>query len=386
MRVKFLIFILLIMRSISPYASGATGNSELDSILKNYHMDMNFLKGKANSINYDGRQFKLDDTNGNFYTQDKNGIKHPLEIYVNKEKLPQKEFVIFDPHAPAAQLRSNPLILIGTTNEQQNMLDDIVSVQRQFGIYSMKHDHPECYLAYAVNRLGAKGVEERLIALERASNPRPLVFESDKDWHEFKEDLKDLFHAFKGPQSYISIIGTSTTFFSENPRKGKNAPLFQSAPDCINRANDPIASLDVYTYDTPGNPSDIDIQLFMPELSDLCDKANAPGNNGQREVYSENTMDQCFRKSTDESVRSLVTPNSMGQYMSLLKSIVPEKALGQFYKKWDSKLKDPNGESREINFSVQIRPDQRKAPMTQPNNRDFENGPYSQGRFVIRVN
>jgi hypothetical protein len=351
--------------------------SRLTALLKNRSFDKNLTRDKTTKVFYQRNQFELDNE-GRFYEQvlDK---KYPLEIFYDQSHPKQKLFLIFDPHQPPhAELPQNPLSTLAATLAQTNDFDDIVSVQRMYGIYSMKSKNPECYYAYAKVRL-PKNPLERLLALERSDNPRPLVFESDSDWEEFKDDIKNIFSSFRGPSSFVAITGTSTTFFSENPKKGRNAPLFETVPTCIERAHDPKKSLEVYTFDTPGaEPSDIDIHVLIPELSDLCNRALVEGNNGQRIVYWENTMDKCLRLSSQQMVRDMVKPVN-GPTNTLKKAVVIDKPLGQFFSKWSHKL--PN---RDINFSVLIRPDQRKDPLTKPSV-DFRQEHYLQGKFVIPI-
>lgn len=365
---------LLLCLNIWSQTSGNVKEHLLE-ILKQRPLDLALVKGKKTNIIFNNIHFSLDDK-GIFYKVDNPDLKYKLEIFIDSSR-PGKEFLIWDPsNPPVANLVPNPLSTKSATTSQVNDFDDIVSAQRQYGIFTMKNLNSECYFAYAQERLGEDALE-KLLAMERSANPRPLAFANDSDWQEFKQDLQKIFSSFKGPQSYIVIIGTSTSFFSENPRKGKNMPLFETAPTCIRRAKDPIANRDVYTYDTPGHePSDIDIHFFIPELSDLCDKANTPGNNGLREAYWENTMDKCLAISPNSYLKNLVNKIDV-KVNSLIPALTPNEDLDLFFKKWTKKLNN-----REINFSVHIRPNQRMAPLHQPID-NFNQSEFLKSRFVI---
>jgi len=363
-------------------ADAEADKEKLISILKDRAFDESSIEGKATSVKYKGHTFKVD-TTGKFYLEDTPGKKHTLRIYYNEKSPPgEKEFLIYDPKHPAAGLEENPLNTGSATPEQTNDFDDLVSLQRQYGIYSMKTKNPECYFAYAAQRIKTSNPFKRLLALEREENPRPLAFGNDREWEEFKRDLKAVFKPLEGPNSYIVILGTSTTFFSENPRKGRNSALFEEVPACVERSEDPKKSLMVYTFDTPGQDrSDLDVHLLIPTLSNLCHKAeakarNALGNTGERIVYYENTLDKCFLQSVRPELKGQVRPLKT-KPSSLLSSALPDKALGKFLRKWTKKLK------REINFSVLIRPDQRKEPLTEPGVKDFSQTDYLKRRIII---
>ncbi len=350
--------------------------TQLLEILKNKKFDENAIKGKATSITFNGHNFSLDE-NGTLY-KISGTEKYPVEIYFDESRAPNKEFLIFDPAVPPkAGLEPNPLSTRSATPAQLNVFDDIVSVQRLIGIHTMKTKNPECYLAYAEARLG-KDYVERLLALERSDEPRPLAFASDDDWKAFKNDLKSIFAPLASDESYLVLIGTSTTFFSENPKKGQNAPLFAQEPACVIQAKDPVQSRKVYTFDTTDR-SDIDVHILIPPLGDLCERAAAPGNNGLRGVYFENTLDKCFIISPDIKLSGLVRKVA-GAARTLKPALIADKPLGQFYQKWETEKL-----AREINLSVTIRPDQRKSPLTGPDT-DFRNDPHLKTPFVIPVN
>jgi hypothetical protein len=377
---NMLIFLLIIISQIrGVYAESEDIKEQLNSILTKKHFDNSKVINKKKEIIFKGYKFVLDNA-GKFYKDDGNDKKYPLEIFFDERYDNKKEFLIVDRHEPPiAGLHPNPLSTAGAAPTETNDFDDIVSTQRQYGIFSIKSKNPSCYYAYAEKRL-SKNPLERLLALERPNNPRPLVFESDNDWEDFKRDLKNVFSAFKGPNSYIVIVGTSTTFFSENPKKGKNEPLFESAPACLARAANPVNSLDVYTFDTPHKElSDLDVHILIPELSDLCESAAVLGNNGQREVYYQDTLDKCLSKSPIKELRELVKPVA-GNNNTLKLAMVPDKVIGQFFSKWTAKLNQ-----RDINFSVLIRPDQRKGSLYKPV-KDFGEESYLKGRFVIPIN
>lgn len=364
------LIVLLAIFNIENIAIAQTNKEELKEILKNQNFDDFLVENKINNTTYQGTKFAVDET-GIFYKENSQGRRFPLDIYISPHS--KNEFIIFDPNKPPiAELPNNPWAV-----PKNKEFDDLVSRHRLYGIFNIKNKNPECYFAYAAERLGPSFLD-RLLALERPKNPRPLIFESDNDWDDFKKDIKNLFSAFKGQDSFVVIIGTSTTFFSENPRKGKNAPLFESTPNCLNRAKDPVARSDVYTFDTPGaEASDLDIDILIPEISTLCNNASASGNDGQRDAYFENTMDKCLRVSPSEAVRNLVIPVA-GSSQTLKAASPPDKPFGQFLSKWTDKLK------RVINFSVIIRPDQRKGGLFKPE-KDFNKESYLKRRFVIPI-
>jgi hypothetical protein len=332
---------------------------------------------KATEITFKGHKIKIDEKNALLY-KELAGKKIPLNIEYDTSLAPKRFFLIYDLNPPAAGFAINPLSTKDTTEEEIKKFDDIVSTYRLLGINTMKTQNTQCYEAYAEERLG-KDYKSKIDAMDRENNPRPLAFETDEDWNEFKEDLEKAFALFKSPNAYLVIVGTSTTFFSANPRKGKNQPLFEKAPACIERAKDPVRTKDIYTFDTPGSEiSDIDIHVLIPELSELCEEANVLGNNGTREVYYENTFDKCLRISPDNDVRELVkfVPEKI---QTLHKAAIPDEALGQFFAKWGKKLNRP------INFSVNILPSLRKGILYEPGQNDFNNDPYLKKRFLIPI-
>jgi len=372
-------FILLFASGlISIYGGAVNVEEQLITILKNQKFDESLVKGKANNITFKGNKFVLEN-NGVFYKVDDSGKKYPLQIYYDKSRPSAREYLIFDPsQPPEAGLSPNPLSTHEATTDETRIVDDIVSSQREYGIFTIKTINSDCYFAYAKARLGANALE-RVLALERPVNPRPLPFANDDDWEEFKTEIKHLFNKFKSKQSYIAFKGTSTTFFSQNPRKGRNSYLFESAPDCVKRASNPNESFDVYTFDTPGSErSDLDIDLFIPDLSALCETAGVKGNNGLRENYYENTVDQCLRISPDASLRNMVK-TVPGKANTLKGALIPGTELDTFFKKWATKL-----DGRPINFSVAIRPDQRKGILERPE-ADFSNDPLLKGQFTINI-
>lgn len=375
---KALVYLIVLTTSLG--AIGITpaeedAKTQLLDLLSKETFNRAILRKKA--VEFKDHKFRLG-RSGQFYLEEK-GKRYPLQIFIN-ENTERKEFLIFDHHNKGV-IKPNPMSTLGSTPAQLNAFDDIVSAQRKLGIYTMKSKNPECYFAYAEERL-IDNPYERLLAMERPDNPRPLVFKDDMQYAEFKDDLINLFSDFKSPESYIAIIGTSTTFFSENPRKGKNRALFEKAPQCIKRAEDPKASQEVYTFDTPGKDlSDLDIHVLIPQLSELCEKAQVWGNNGSRETYYENTLDKCFLVADEARLRAMVKPVK-GMIDSLFAgSMVPGQALDEFFKKWQKLL-----DGRAINFSVHIRPDLSGEPRKKPEENNFEQSPYIKGRFVIPIN
>jgi hypothetical protein len=360
---------------VENFALAQTPKEQLIEILKNRSFEKDLVKDRKKNTTFQGNKFAVDET-GIFYKEGQQGQKYPLEIYGTYGAKPSRdELIIFDPHKPPmSELPVNPWAV-----PRNKDFNDIVFTHRLFGIFTIKTKNPECYLAYAAERLGPAAYLDRLLALERPQNPRPLVFASDEDWEDFKKDIKTLFSPFKGKDSFVVILGTSTSFFSENPRKGKNTVLFESAPECIARAKDPVRSLEVYTFDTPGQEkSDLDFHILIPELSALCHNASVLGNDGQRDVYVENTLDKCLSFSPDERVRNLVIP-TVGNVNTLKAASPPDKPFGQFLNKWAIKFNN-----RPINFSVVIRPDHRKGDLFRPEN-NFSHESHIKRRFVIPI-
>jgi len=371
---KVLGYILLFVLSMTALSViSQTVEGKLEDILTKRSFDDSLIKDKTRSVSFAGVNYVLDDKG----ILHKEGGASELEIYYNPATGTHRSFLIEDKSAPKGA--TNPLSTISGDHLKNAEFEDLVRTQRQYGIYDIKSKNPQCYFAYAKLRLGDNALE-RILALERPDSPRPLIFMSDSDWQDFQNDIRNVFAPFRGPDSYVVLIGTSTTFFSENPLKGQNAPLFEKAPDCLKRAADPKASLDVYTFDTPGfEISDLDIHLFIPELSDLCNKATVGGNNGKRTVYWQNTMDQCLSVSSNEEIRNMVKALHQKTSGTLRNALIPGSALSQFLDKWTDKLN-----KREIHFSVSIRPDERAAPLFKPET-TFANESHLKRRFIIPI-
>lgn len=227
---------------------------------------------------------------------------------------------------------------------------------RYEAIYDIKSKNTECYLEIAKQRLKTPDYISRLSAMERADNPRPLVFNTDKEWEEFKNDIKDLLKPFNNPQAYAQIIGSSTTFFSENPMKSSDDALKMPYPACVAPTN--IGK--IYTFNTPGeDPSDLDINLLIPELSDLCNKA---GKNKYDQVFN-GMFDICFAQSPNNAIRAL-----------------SDNVLRNFRTKWMNKLGIPD-----VSFAIRILPDHRLGTLREPGVMNFDADPSLKRGFNIAI-
>lgn len=360
--------ILFLTSLLLSAVSIATPKDELLELLKNKPFIYNPNDAIPN-YTYKGTEFKIDPETGNLYFE-KDGKKTVVKLKWEgfKGKILQGKDIMY---------RLNKF---STTKEDRAAFNALALYQRLLGIHTIKTKNPECYIAYAQERFKSDPVE-RLLALERNDNPRPLTFKTDEEWQEFQNDLKNLFADFKSPQSYIVLLGSSSTFFSVNPTKGDSLALFIPAPQCLENAKDPKITELVRTMDNPGAElSDIDINILSPELSDLCERAMDDsaefGNDGTRRVYVENALDECFNKSENPNIKALAEGGTMGEKWAL-----KGKASEEFLEKWTPRL-----DEREINFSVRIRPDQQKAPAKKADApRDFEQD-ISYEKFVIPLN
>lgn len=361
---------------------------ELTDLLTARSLDQNLLTTSPRSVTDKGRTFEVDDKTGDFYEKTAGGnVKREL-VWNDKDKH-NSYYEIRDPNKPT----DKPFVIANKI--KQGLLNGMALLQRQIGIFTLKSKNPECYIAYAAARFKTKDPSERLLALERDMNPRPLNFRSDADWDEFKKDIKELFKEFNTDDAYIAIVGSGTTFVSENPTKGKNSALFEEAPLCETNAKDKVATVLLRTYNTPGaDRSDLDINILIPELSDLCEKAfknkaHKGGNTGAKEVYFENTFNQCLERSPKKNIRSLVKPGKLdlqGAAYTGSKKTDPnydtddKYRYQRFFKKWNQKLNNAD-----INFSVRIRPDQAAHPKTKPGEKDFKNDAVLKKGFIIPV-
>ena len=246
----------------------------------------------------------------------------------------------------------------------------MVQLQRLHGInYLKKAGKGVCYLAYAHKRFNNHvTTQEKLWAIERPVNPRPLVFDNDQDWAMFQDELRALFIDLHDVGAYVTLLGTSTTFFSENPSKGENKFFFENAPQCQTTANGP-STASVASFDVAGvNSSAVDIELFIPKLSDICAQAFSThpqkgGNDGNSATYYENTLAECFKHaSAPPNLRNMydpLKPTGIGSPGGNRSPWQAGSAFANFMDKWKTKM------GRELNFSVHIRPDQKTgAPLT----------------------
>lgn len=326
------------------------------------------------SYTYKGKEYKVDPETGVYFFETAPGERKEVDI---------------DWEGDRGTIREGRKILHRLNGRTMTKADSIgfnslALYQRLLGIWTSKSKNPECYIALAIARypdLTEDEVLSKLLALEREDNPRPLFFKSDEEYQEFKDDVKNIFADFKDPQSYIALIGSSTTFFSVNPTKGDSLALFVPAPQCVENAKDPDLSDLIKTIDTPGSDkSDLDINVLMPWLSELCEKASEDsrkmGNDGTRRVYIENKLDKCFMASSDPKVQALAQGGVQEDKWPL-----KGKAFEDFLEKWTPRLDD-----REINWSVRILPNQQKEPSKVPDApADFEVDKTYE-RFLIPVN
>lgn len=380
-KIIYFALILMAVPLLSSEISVNKDKTELMFLLKKLRFNKDLSKDLAREVRYKGRVFSVD-TEGNFYLEDSKGKKHVLNIYYDEKQSKGKQiFIIEDPNHPSAGLPYNPYSTRNATPQETLDFANLVQLQRLIGIHAMKTKHPECYFAYAAQRLKLKHPYKTLLNLEKENNPKPLGFINAEEWEEFKSDLQALFKPFASPDAHIVLIGTSTTFFSENPLKGKNISLFESYPQCLKSIQDPEKISTVYTFDTPGKRSDLDLHVLIPSLSNLCDKAEehvSLGNTGERNVYFENSVYKCFLESKDSDIRNQVKDIKV-KVFNLFDTTYPDKALGRFIRKWTKNLKRP------INFSVVIRPDQRKSPLSEPGVKDFNESAYLKRPIVIPI-
>jgi hypothetical protein len=366
---KLIIFSALIFLCSLSVGAVEGEKEQLFDMLKNRPIDKKSLEPWESSVVFQDKVFKVDPETGDFYMEDPTGRK------VLRLKWEGSKGQIMDGNQTLYRLNKQTM-----TPAQQLAFNSMAVLQRLSGIYTIKSKNPECYYAYAAERLGTNDPAERLLALERAKDPRPLAFKSEAEWQEFKEDLQKLFKNFDSTDSYIVVLGSSTTFFSVNPSKGDTMALFEGPPKCIEDAKDPKMADRVRTFDTPGaDLSDIDINILIPKLSDLCEKASpnskAMGNDGTRTVYWENSLDKCFDASSDQAIRDMAKDDQEESKWPL-----HGKAFQEFLAKWTPKL-----DNREINFSVRILPDERKAPVKTPDaEHDFDQE-IAREKFVIPI-
>lgn len=339
---------------------------ELIEVLKNRSFDTGSIKDFDASVDYKGKTYKVDPDTGEFYEELAPGLKKVLVL-----KWKGNRGRIYDGDKLVLELKPKEL-----SPTEMIKFNGMALIQRLLGIYHTKSVNPECYIAYAEERLPGPDALDRILALEREENPRPLVFKTDEDWQEFQDDIRELFKSFKSPKAYVVLLGSSTTFFSWNPAKGDSLALFEGPPKCFEDAKDETSER-VKSFDSQDALSDIDINLLIPEVSDLCEQAydNSAelGNEGTRRVYIENTVDKCLAVSPDEIVRMMAKDDPEKSSWPL-----HGQAFSEFLEKWTPRL-----DNREINFSVRIRPDQLKAPIKKSMAREDFEEQIARERFVI---
>jgi hypothetical protein len=388
-------------------AKSKSGEAGLKAILAQraaLGVDEDYIKLHNRDYVYKNYKYSVDN-NGEFYRTPVSGGNKEILSIENDSKI--GKFLVYrildkKTGRELFALSANPGL---TSKEDFAAFEDFAKIIREYGIFSLKYENPDCYIAYARERLFPQNNDaalfERLEALERFQDPRPLPFLLDKDWKDFQQDIKTLFEDFKDPNPVkdplkdpgpkIAVIGTGTTFVSQNPAKGKLANLFESSPICKNSAQDPIEALKVYTFDTPNTKeaSDVDVHIFIPALSRLCEKADAKnlisvsgggrGNDGIRRTYRQNSLVECLEELWDfDPIRA----NFERKYKNFKNKW--GRDLGPFKLKADPASPIPD-KGRRVNFSVHILPDQAKAPLKKPIN-NFDDEPLLKGRFVVPLN
>jgi hypothetical protein len=366
---------------------GAAGDKkdQLFDILHNRPIEFYLNPQWHTPINYGGHIFGVD-KDGQLYIRS-GGSNFNLNV-TSSPSGPGQYFMITHPPIKAG-LGAGPYNISFGNQDEKNKFSFLVQRQRAYGIFSLKNTYSDCYFAYAQKRLNMPNPATKLLNMERDHDPIPLVFHDQAQWDDFKKDIKNLFKHVQGPDAYVAIIGTATTFFSVNPTKGKNSAFLKAKPPTCLNENNP----DIYTFDTPGaDASDIDINILIPAISRLCRKVEknypgqALGNMGDRVAYWENTLNEClWHQDASKKLQDMFTPTNPGRFEKINGHLKHGSDFYNFYKKWHALLKDRTGKPREINFSVRILPSDLRAPLTASDSH-FNNDPLIQsGRFVIPI-
>lgn len=197
------------------------------------------------------------------------------------------------------------------------------------------------YFLFAKKQLGENWAE-RLLAMEKKE--RPLAFTKQSDFIQFKNELTNLLQKIvsntpknRGKNSF-SILGSSTSFISKSIIKNSVKTILKMAKYNYKlNGKENIHYFDKNATSLYGL-SDIDIHLFIPELSDECINNDAPGNIYARPVFYDIALDTCLQR-----LDGLRGPSA---------GIINQ--FKNFREKWEQILG-----GRKISFSVRIRPKDR---------------------------
>lgn len=259
---------------------------------------------------------------------------------------------------------------------------------------------PFCYYAYAEERLGkGSSIYLKLEALEKKTYP--LIFNDAAQYTLFKNDLiaalqaAGFGNAQTGENDRIVILGTSTTFFSENPGNGSNVYFNESYPSCVTSAqNAYLKTSGAYSFDAKGsNTSDVDIHLFIPSLARDCEaariaSAHPGGNTNTRDVYYQNTLGACFAHPSAPAAAQAMVDNTKPNWQGYgaggnRDPFTNASAMHNFITTWMATLG-----ARELNFSVHVLPSQwvyNTSHLIAGDNH-FDNSIYvTHGNFIINI-
>ena len=197
-------------------------------------------------------------------------------IFLDQEKLPSAEIIEKEFQKMLTQLKSLDPNKIPYGIEQ----DDTLRITRHKNVIKFQKT-PE-YLLLAQEQLG-QDWKWRLVNMHKERFP--LTFVSYHQFKTFINEFKSLLRKNGFDAGFFKIKGSSTTFMSHNPNKGLVINELIKAPQDFQRLKNSLYYFDKNKYYF--DPSDIDIHLKIPQLSDLCANRNAMGNDGERPVYYE---------------------------------------------------------------------------------------------------
>lgn len=259
---------------------------------------------------------------------------------------------------------------------------------------------PFCYYAYAEERLGkGPSIYLKLEALEKKTYP--LVFNDVAQWNSFKNDLivalqaAGFGSAHTGENDRIVILGTSTTFFSENPGNGSNVYFNESPPSCVTSAQNALLKTSgAYSFDAKGsNTSDVDIHLFIPSLSRACEavriaSGHPHGNTNTRDIYHQNTLGACFADLSAPAAAKAMVDNAKPNWQGYgaggnRDPFTAASSMSTFINTWMVTLG-----GRELNFSVHVLPRQWVYNTSHAivGDNHFDNDIYvTHGNFIINI-
>lgn len=259
---------------------------------------------------------------------------------------------------------------------------------------------PSCYYAYAEERLGkGPSIYLKLEALEKKTYP--LIFNDAAQYTSFKNDLiaalqaAGFGNAQTGENDRIVVLGTSTTFFSENPGNGNNVYFNESYPSCVTSAqNAYLKTSGAYSFDAKGsNTSDVDIHLFIPSLARACEaariaSAHPGGNTNTRDVYYQNSLGACFANPSAPAAAQAMVDNTKPNWQGVglngnRDPFQAASSMSTFIITWMATLG-----GRELNFSVHVLPIQwvyNTSNLIAGDNH-FDNSIYvTHGNFIINI-